>query len=102
MKTKGRKTKVSGPMEAAVAKMDAQLKRWAAQIDELTAQADKGGAEAEAVFLQSIENLKAKRAVAQAKVDQLRTTGQEKWHGVKAGVERAWRDLEVAFKDLRR
>jgi len=36
--------------------------------------------------------------VAQAKLDEVKTAGSEKWETLKAGVESAWNDLEIAFK----
>ena len=81
-----------GPMEANIDKMEAQLKQWAVLIDSLAAKAE---------YRLSIDDLKAKRAVAQAKVDEFKAAGIEKWEGFKAGIERAWSDLEIAFNELK-
>ena len=98
MRPKSRKDRPVGPMEANVDKMEAQLKRWAAQIDGLAA---KAGTPARLEYRQSIDDLKAKRAVAQAKVGEFKAAGSEKWEGFKAGIERAWSDLEVALRELK-
>ena len=91
-----------GPMEANVDKMEAQLKLWTAQIDGLAVKAEKTGAQARIECRQNIDDLKARRAVAQAKVDEFKAAGSGKWEEFKAGIERAWSDLEVAFSDLKR
>ena len=90
-----------GPMEANIDKMEAQLKQWAVLIDSLAAKAEKAGARAKIEYRLSIDDLKAKRAVAQAKVDEFKAAGIEKWEGFKAGIERAWSDLEIAFNELK-
>ena len=88
-----------GPMKANVDKMEAQLKLWAAQIDGLAAQAEKTCPRAKIECRQGIDDLKARRAVAQAKVDEFKAAGSEKWEEYKAGIEHAWSDLEVAFRN---
>ncbi|MDD5224852.1 MAG: hypothetical protein PHE84_12780 [bacterium] len=101
MKPKRDKDRYAGPLEADVDKMEAQLRLWTAQIDGLADKAKKTGAQAKIEYLQSIDDLKAKRAVAQAKVDEFRAAGSEKWGEFKAGIERAWDDLEGAFINLK-
>ena len=85
----GRKKRVVGPKgrkDRYVGAMEAQLKLWAAQ--------------ATIECRQSIDDLKAKCAVTHAKVKEFKAAGSEKWEGFKAGIERAWSDLDVAFGDL--
>jgi hypothetical protein len=101
MGPKNRKDRAIGLMEANVEKMEEQLKRWAAQIDGLAAKAHKAGAQAEIEYRLSIDDLKAKRVIAQLKVDEFKTAGSEKWDGFKAGIELAWRDIEDAFQELK-
>ena len=88
-----------GSMEANVDKMEAQLKLWAAQIDGMAAKAEKTCPWAKIECHQGIDDLKARRAVAQAKVDEFKAAGSEKWEEYKAGIEHAWSDLEVAFRN---
>ena len=56
------------------------------------------GAEAKAARHQHIDDLKAKRLAAQAKLDELKAAGSGKWETFRAGVESAWTDLEIAIK----
>lgn len=52
--------------------MEAQLKLWRAQIDALAVEADKAGPQASFSYRQRIDDLKAKCAVAQSRLDKLR------------------------------
>jgi hypothetical protein len=94
-------TIVVGPLEANVDKLEAQLKLWAAKIDVLAAKADQAGAQAGIDYRAGIDDLKAKRVVAQAKIDEYKAAGREKWEGFKAGIELAWSDLETALANLK-
>jgi len=88
-------------MEANVDKMEAQLKLWARQIDVLAARPGKTGAKVRIEYLQNIDELKLRRAVAQVKVDEFKAAGIGKWEKLKGGIELAWSDLEAAFRDMK-
>jgi len=83
-----------------VGKLETQLKQWGAKLDEFVAKADRAGTAARIDNRRRIEELKAKVKAAQAKLDEVKTAGSEKWETLKAGVESAWKDLEIAFKKL--
>jgi peptidoglycan hydrolase CwlO-like protein len=86
--------------EDNVGKLETQLKQWGAKLDEFVAKADRAGTAARIDNRRRIEELKAKVKAAQAKLDEVKTAGSEKWETLKAGVESAWKDLEIAFKKL--
>ena len=86
--------------EDNVGKLEPQLKQWGAKLDEFVAKADRAGTAARIDNRRRIEELKAKVKAAQAKLDEVKTAGSEKWETLKAGVESAWKDLEIAFKKL--
>jgi peptidoglycan hydrolase CwlO-like protein len=86
--------------EADLGKLETQLKQWGAKLDEFVAKADRAGTAARIDNRKRIDELKAKVKVAQAKLDEVKTAGSEKWETLKAGVESAWKDLEIAFKKL--
>ena len=88
-------------MQAHVGKMETQLRQWGAKLDELVVKAEGAGTEAKADYRKRIDDLKAKHQVAQAKLDELKAAGSEKWETLKAGVESAWNELDVAFKKLK-
>ena len=87
-------------MEPHVGKMEAQLRQWGAKLDELLATAEAAGTEAKADYRKHIDELRAKHQAAQAKLDELKAAGSDKWETLKAGVEGAWNELDVAFKKL--
>lgn len=89
-------------MEARVAKLERQLEGWAAKLDALVAKADEAGAGVKNDYRRSIDELKAKHAAAQAKLDELKAAGGDTWDTFKDSVENAWNDLEIAFKNLRK
>jgi hypothetical protein len=86
---------------AHVGRMETQLQQWGAKLDEFVAKADEAGAEAKIDYRKGIDDLKAKHRGAQGKLDELKAAGSEKWETLKAGVESAWNELDVAFKKLR-
>jgi len=87
-------------METQVGKMEAQLKKWGAKLDELVAEAEKTGNEAKVDYRKVVNDLKAKRLDAQMKLDEFKAAGSKNWDTFKAGVESAWKELEVSFKKL--
>ena len=82
--------------------MEAQLKLWSSRIEKLAAGARKAGARTGIVYFLSIDDLKVKRALAQAKVEEFKAAGSAKQTRLKAGIARAWNDLEDSFTDLKR
>ncbi len=54
--------------------MEAQILRWRAKIEELSAQARKAGPQARMDYLQRIDDLKARCAVTQSKLDKLKAS----------------------------
>ena len=90
-----------GKTQQDLGKLETQLQQWGAKLDEFVAKADRAGTTARIDNRKRIDELKAKVKVAQAKLDEVKTAGSEKWETLKAGVESAWNDLEIAFKKLR-
>jgi hypothetical protein len=86
--------------EAHVGTMEQQLKEWGAKLDGLVAKADTAGTEAEIGYRKRIDDLRAKYRVAESKLDELKAAGSEKWETFETGVESAWNELRVAFKEL--
>jgi hypothetical protein len=87
--------------EDNVGKLETQLKQWGARLDELVAKADRAGTTARIDNRRRIDDLKAKVHAAQAKLDEVKTAGSEKWETLRTGVESAWSELELAFKKLK-
>lgn len=88
-------------IEANVNKMEEQLKLWDAKLDVIVAKAKVAGAQAKIEHHKQIDAIKAKRAQAQAKFNEFKAAGSEKWDKFKAGLEVAWNDLEAAFNEFK-
>ena len=97
----GRKENLMEKTEEHVGKLETQLKHWGAKLDEFVAKADRAGTAARIDNRKRIDDLKAKCQAAQAKLDEVKTAGSEKWETLKTGVESAWAELELAFKELK-
>ncbi len=87
-------------MKAEIEKMEAQLEVWDAKIINFAVRADKARGQAQADLRYHVDSLKVKRAMAHAKLDEMRAAGKEKQENLKEGLETAWKDLEAAFKKL--
>lgn len=80
-------------------KMEAQLKEWGAKIDELKAKAEKAEADAKLEYHKRIDGLQAKRNAAEAKLAEVKASGEETWENLKEGVEGAWNEFKSAVSD---
>jgi hypothetical protein len=81
-------------------KFETQLKQWGAKLDEFVAKADRAGTTARIDNRKRIDDLRAKCQAAQSRLDELKAAGNDKWETLKIGVERAWSELEIAFKKI--
>ena len=82
-------------------KLDAQLDEWSAQINVLKAKADKAKAEVKIEYYKTIEVLERKQKDARAKLQELKTAGDEAWEDLKTGAEKAWAEVKNAYHDAR-
>lgn len=87
-------------MESRVKPMEMQLAKWGARLDELIIGARQADGAVEINYRKSVEDLKAKFHIAQFRLDQFRAGQSNKLDALKADVERAWQDLEIAFKRM--
>jgi division protein CdvB (Snf7/Vps24/ESCRT-III family) len=81
-------------------KFETQLKQWGAKLDEFVAKADRAGTTARIDNRKRIDDLRAKCQAAQSRLDEVKAAGDDKWETLKIGVERAWSELEIAFKKI--
>jgi multidrug resistance efflux pump len=80
-------------------KLDAQVKEWSAQIELLKAKADKAKADVKIEYYKTIEALQSKQNEAKAKLQELKTAGDEAWEDLKTGAEKAWAEVKTAYHD---
>ncbi|MBK8482190.1 MAG: hypothetical protein IPL40_13655 [Proteobacteria bacterium] len=84
-----------------IGKMEAQLKHWGSRLDGLVLQSQKAGTEAKDDYRKAVAELKTKHQAAQARLDELRTVGSDKWDAFKANMDRTWTEFEAAFTKLK-
>lgn len=78
-------------------KIDVQLKEWTAKIDALKAKADKAKADAQVIYKEKVENLRAQQEAARGKFQELKDSGEDAWEEIKVGLDNALEDLKGAF-----
>ncbi len=79
-------------------KMEAQLSEWGKEIDKLKAEADKAKKDAKQGYLDQVEDLRAKQAAMQAKLQELKTSDEGAWGDIKEGLDHSWNELKDSFK----
>jgi hypothetical protein len=82
--------------EAYEKDMDIKLKKWGAKIDEMKANMDRADAKTRESYYGEIERLRALQHKAREKLESMRHAGKESLLDIKAGVEKAVKDLEDA------
>lgn len=75
------------------------LDKTDAEIDKLQAEADEASGDAKVAYEEEIENLKAKRAVAAKKLDELGDASADSWDDAKAGFTETYKALYDAYKE---
>ncbi|MBW4655204.1 MAG: hypothetical protein KME20_19505 [Kaiparowitsia implicata GSE-PSE-MK54-09C] len=79
--------------------MEAKLQEWGAKLDAMKAKANESGTDAKAELDQKIKTLTAKREAVQQQLANLKSSSDDAWDSVKAGVQGAWNELSSAFED---
>lgn len=89
---------IESNMEKNLAKLEAQLHLWSAKLDELAARTAVKGEEAKIESRMVLDELKSQLGELQGMLDEAKATGAARWQILRRGIERAWSDLENAFK----
>jgi chromosome segregation ATPase len=91
---------VMASRQAYVQKLNAQLKEWDAKLDQLSAKAQKATADARINYENELESLRARRAVANRKLEELGQRGESAWEDMKDGVEKVWDEMGKAMEKV--
>ena len=91
---------IESRVDKTLSKLEGQLGQWAAKLDELVASAEHAGEQAKRDSRERIDELKVKLAAAQARLDEAKSAGADKWETMKQGLERSWKELERTFQRL--
>ena len=81
-----------------IARMKAQLKQWDADLDALGARIEMAGAEARAISLERVKELRASRDAAQKALQQMRAAGEAGGAQMKAAMEAAWTSMQKGLQ----
>ncbi len=81
-----------------VGKTEKQLAEFGARIDSLANRASTAGTHAVEEEKERVAELRKKRDTLAAKLRELKAAGKDSWSTLKKGVDRAYEELEVAFK----
>ena len=76
-----------------VEKLKGQIDSVNSDIDELERKAESVKNDARAKYLEELENAKSQRAELEAKVTQIKQSGEDAWEGLQDEVEHAWKAL---------
>lgn len=85
--------------EPNIGKLENELQQWGKELDKLVLKAEKVGTQAKVDYHARINDLKTKRNAAQLKLNEFKNAGNETWDSFKDGIEKAWTELETAFKE---
>jgi hypothetical protein len=83
--------------DAYVKRMQAQLDEWNRELDGLEAKAKKADAEARAEYEKRLEDVRAKRDDALARMEEFKNASDDAFEEIRDGVEKAWSDLRKSL-----
>jgi multidrug resistance efflux pump len=78
-------------------KMETQLSEWGAEIDKLTAKVEGTAADTRQGYYDQIEAFQAKKALMQAKLQELKTSSDGAWGDLKEGLDQSWNQARDSF-----
>lgn len=86
--------------EEYIDSLSAELKEWSAEIDVLNAKAEIAAEDIKLQYYADIAALKAKEAVATAKIKELQEASGDAWEAVKETAEHVWHDLRTGLASI--
>lgn len=84
-----------------VEKARARMDQWDAEIDKAKAKLDEAEADEKIEYQKQLDNMRAQRADAEAKLKEIAEAGDDAWDDVRAGFERAWDEISGAFQNAK-
>jgi SMC interacting uncharacterized protein involved in chromosome segregation len=87
--------------EEYIDQMTAQLKEWSRKIDELEFKARAAKADAGIAYEAQIQDIKSKRESVIARLQELKSAGNEAWEVMREGAEAAWEEFKHAFTEAK-
>lgn len=84
--------------DAYVERLKARLDRWNKKIDEVEERAQKVGSDSRAEAEKQLNNIRAKRAELEERIEHVRKEGDGAWKDLRRGVKSSWRALDKAVR----
>jgi len=82
-------------------RLQAKLEEWDAEIAKLKVKAGEVEAAAQTQYKQELEDLQERRKELEAKLEELRQSGEGAWEDIKAGIELSKDSLDQAIRSAR-
>jgi hypothetical protein len=83
---------------AYIERQKGNLKSWTGEIEKFQIKADKGSEKKLEKYKRHIVELKEKYSGLEAKVSEVEESAEEGWELIKAGADKAFKDLDKSFK----
>lgn len=81
-----------------IRKATAKLDQWDAEIDKMKAKVAEAEADTKIEYQKQLDELRAQRDDAEAKLDEIADASDDAWEDAKAGFDKAWDDISAAFE----
>ena len=82
-----------------IKRKEAQLATWQQKVHELVQNTKVASGQVKSDMQFEVDDLKAKCAAAQEKLEALKTLGNEKWDALTDDVDSTWKELSTSFKN---
>jgi len=80
-----------------IEKAKATLDQWDAEIDKTKAKLAEAEADGKIEYQKQLDEMRARRDEAEAKLNEVAEAGDDAWDDVKAGFDKAWESISGAF-----
>ena len=82
-------------------KAKARIDQWNADIDKMQAKVHEAEADAKIEYEKQLDEMRAQRDEAEAKIKEIADSGDDAWDDMKAGFDKAWDSMSEAFNSAK-
>ena len=86
-----------------VEKRKAEIDKWNDELSDLDAKIEAAGADAKAKLehKEHVAVLRQKRDEARAKLKEIEVAGDDRWEGLREGLENTWTNIKYGFEKVK-
>lgn len=86
-----------------VEKRKAEINKWNDELSDLDARIEAAGADAKAKLehKEHVAVLRQKRDEARAKLKEIEVAGDDRWEGLREGLENTWTNIKYGFEKVK-